>query len=104
MDLHTDPITLRKSADRLSALAGDLVGVADRLSGLAVDRPRSQPDGVTNRCAALVARLRSDAGELLDCEELLRQDQSRVIAHETSVLAQMTDLDRRPRALPEWAR
>lgn len=95
---------LQQSADRLSALAGELVGVVNRLEGLAVDEPRSRPGGVAGRCAALVAGLRSDAGELLRCEGLLRQDRSELLAGETSVHTQMVDLDRRLRALSGWAR
>jgi hypothetical protein len=104
MDLYTDPVMLAQSADRLCALAGDLTGVADRLDGLAVDQPRARPGGVANRCAALVAGLRSDATELLECEGLLRQDRSALLASETSVLTQMADLDRRLRDLPGWER
>ena len=90
---------LQQSADRLGALAGELNGVADRLDRLGVDGTRSRPGGVANRCAALIAGLRSDAAELAECEGLLRQDRSGLLAGEASVLEQMTDLDRRLREL-----
>ena len=100
MDLHTDPVALQRGADRLSALAGDLRRMADRLDGLAVDGHRSRPGGVANGCAALVAGLRSDADELSECDWLLRQDRSGTLANETSVREQLADLDRRLRELP----
>lgn len=103
MDLDADPAVLRGSAERLSALAGDLVAVADRLDRLAPDG-RSQPGGVADRCAALVAGLRADAAELTACEELLRLDRSRLLATETSALVRVSDVDRCLRELPGWAR
>jgi hypothetical protein len=93
MDLHTDPDKLRHGADRLARLAGELVEVARRLDRLAVEGPRS--GGVANRCAALVTALRADAAELSGCEALQRQDRSGLLASESSVLEQMSDLDRR---------
>jgi hypothetical protein len=104
MDLYTDPATMQSCADRMSALAGDLAGVAARLDRLAVDGSHCRPGGVANRCAALVAGLRSDAEELAECAGLLRQDRSGLLAGETSVLEQMADLDRRLRELSGWAR
>ncbi|HTK63152.1 MAG TPA: hypothetical protein VL595_12270 [Pseudonocardia sp.] len=99
MDLHTDPVTLRLGADRLGMLAADLLELAERLDRLAVDGHRSRPGGVANRCAALVAALRSDAAEVSECEGLLRQDRSGVLAAEAAMLEQMKHLDRRLRDL-----
>lgn len=97
MDLHTDPGALGNAADRLGTLAVDVRQLAERLDRLAVDGHTSRPGGVANRCAALVMALRSDAADLSDCEDLLRQDRSGVLAAEAAVLAQMKHLDRRLR-------
>jgi len=99
MDLHADPVALQRGADRLGVLAGDVEALADRLDRLAVDGHRARPGGVANRCAALVAALRSDAVDLSECETLLRQDRSGILAGETDVLARLAELDRRLRGL-----
>lgn len=101
MDLHADPVALRRGADQLATLAGDLEAMANRIDRLTADGSRSR---LADRCDALVTSLRSDAAQLSACEGLLRQDRSGLLAGETSVLARLTDLDRRLSDRSGWSR
>lgn len=102
MDLHADPVSLRRGADRLDALAAQLAAAAVRLDRVADEGPGSGPGGVADRCTALVEALRADAAELSGCAGLLRQDRSGLLAGESSVLEQIAGLDRRLRELSGW--
>ncbi|MDQ2707785.1 MAG: hypothetical protein M3Z25_09185 [Actinomycetota bacterium] len=103
MDINVDLDSLLHSADRLSALAGDLMAAAHRLSGVVGAERRSRPGSLAQRCAGLGAGLRSDAAELLECTGLLRQDRAGLLAGEASALAAVADPDRLLGELPGWA-
>ena len=82
---------LEHGADRLTALAGDLMAAAHRLCGVGDER-RSRPGSLAQLCAGLGAGLRSDAAELLECARLLRQDRAGLLAADAAALAAVSAL------------
>ncbi len=103
MEIDADPTELRRGADRLTALAGDLLAAANRLDGLlADDRPRGSAR-VTDRCARLVVGLRAQAAALLECADLLRAERVGLLLGEAEAVRALRRV-RRPAELPVWAR
>jgi hypothetical protein len=86
VDIDADPVILERGADRLTALAGDLMAAAHRLRGVS-DEGRSRSGSLAQRCAGLGAGLRSDAAELLECARLLREDRAGLLAADAAALA-----------------
>lgn len=93
MDLDADPEVLRWTADRVTALAGDLLAAAHRLpepgAGL-----RPGPDGPVSRCADLANGLRADAAELLECARRLLEDRAALLAGEAAAVDSLTAVHR----------
>lgn len=91
MDLDADPEALRRAADRLTDLAGDLLAAAHRLpepSG------RSRPGPLLERCADLADGMRMDAAELLECARRLREDRAALLAGEAAAVDALTAVHR----------
>jgi hypothetical protein len=79
MDLDADPEALRRAADRLTDLAGDLLAAAHRLP-----EAGARPGPLLERCADLADGMRLDAAELFECARRLREDRAALIAGEAA--------------------
>ncbi|MGQ0480153.1 MAG: hypothetical protein ACT4O0_03855 [Pseudonocardia sp.] len=103
MEIEADPTRLQQDADRLTALAGDLLAAAHRLGGLlAEDRPPGSAR-VAERCARLELGLRAEAAALLECADLLRAERVGLLLGEAEAVLALRCV-RRPAELPVWAR
>jgi hypothetical protein len=91
MNLDADPEVLRRAADRLTDLAGDLLAVAHRLPE-PTSGPRSGP--LLERCADLADGLRLDAAELLECARRIGDDRAALLAGEVAALDALTAVHR----------